>query len=140
MAEAQIATAEDTLRALVLDPRAPDLWTTRLLPVSTPVLEAAPVDVEAATRAALGNRSDLQQSQKNLEAADINLRYFRNQTLPDVTAAVDYGVTGLGGTQLVRGAGFPGPVIGQSERSFGSVLQDLFANDFPAWTASVSVS
>jgi outer membrane protein len=40
----------------------------------------------------------------------------------------------------VRGAGFPGPVIGQSERSFASVLQDLFANDFPTWTASVSVS
>jgi outer membrane protein TolC len=68
------------------------------------------------------------------------MRYFRNQTLPDVTATIDYGVTGLGGTQFLRGPGFPGPVIGQSERRFGSVLQDLFANDFPTWTASVSVS
>jgi len=57
-----------------------------------------------------------------------------------VTASVDYGLTGLGGTQFVRGVGFPGPIIGQTQRSFASVLQDLFANDFPNWTASLNVS
>jgi outer membrane protein TolC len=91
-------------------------------------------------RNALERRSDLQQSRKNLEAQDVNMRYVRNQTLPDVTASVDYGLTGLGGTQFVRGAGFPGPVVGRNERSFATVLGDLFSNDFPSWTASLSVS
>jgi outer membrane protein TolC len=140
VARAQIATAEDRLRALIFDPVMPDFWTLRIEPVSRPAAVARPVDQDAAVRNALASRTDVQQTLKAIETADINMRYFRNQTLPDVTATIDYGVTGLGGTQFVRGSGFPGPVIGQSERSFGSVLQDLFANDFPTWTASVSVS
>lgn len=140
LGEAQIATAEDVLRALVYDPAAADFWTLRIEPADLPPLGPVGVDVDAAMRNALDRRSDLQQSRKNLEAADVNVRFFRNQTLPDVTASFDYGLTGLGGTQFVRGAGFPGPIIGQSERRFGSVLGDLFSNDFPSWTASLTVS
>jgi outer membrane protein len=138
--EAQIATAEDVLRALVYDPAAADFWTLRIEPADLPAVAPAAVDVEAAMRGALDRRSDLQQARKTLEAADVNVRFYRNQTLPDVTASFDYGLTGLGGTQFVRGAGFPGPIIGQSERSFGTVLGDLFSNDFPSWTASLTVS
>ena len=140
LGEALIATAEDVLRALVYDPAAADFWTLRIEPADLPALAPAPVDVDAAMRNALDRRSDLQQSRKNLEAADVNVRFFRNQTLPDVTASFDYGLTGLGGTQFVRGTGFPGPIIGQSQRRFASVLGDLFSNDFPSWTASLSVS
>ncbi|MBI2189661.1 MAG: TolC family protein [Acidobacteria bacterium] len=140
VAEAQIATAEDALRALVYDPAAPDFWTLRIEPSTPPVFAATGVDVDAAVRAALAARTDLQRTQKSLETADINLRYFRNQTLPDVTASVDYGLTGLGGTEFLRGTGFPGPVIGQQQRGFGDVLGDLFGNNFPSWTASLTVS
>jgi outer membrane protein TolC len=140
VARAQIATAEDRLRALVFNPVSPDFWSLRIEPTSAPAGAAVRVDADAAVRQALTNRTDVQQTSKALESADINLRYFRNQTLPDVTASLDYGTSGLGGTQLVRGAGFPGPVIGQTDRSFAAVLQDLFANDFPTWSASVNVS
>jgi outer membrane protein TolC len=112
----------------------------RIVPISAPSSDARTFDGDAAVRAALVNRTDLQQSHKDLEATNINLRYFRNQTLPDVTASFDYGVTGLGGTQFVRGSGFPGPIVGQTQRGFGDVLRDLFVNDFPAWTASLTVS
>lgn len=140
IAAAQIETAQDTLRALVYNPSMPDFWTIRIEPAGLPPFQAAPVDVEMAARNALDRRTDLQQTRKNLEATDVNLRYFRNQALPDVTASFDYGLTGLGGTQFVRGEGFPGPIVGQSVRGFGSVLRDLFANDFPSWTAAVNVS
>ena len=140
LGEAQIATAEDALRTLVYDPAAADFWTLRIEPADLPPFAPAVVDMDAAMRNALERRSDLQQSRKNLDAQDVNMRYSRNQTLPDVTASFDYGLTGLGGTQFVRGAGFPGPIIGQTERSFGTVLGDLFSNDFPSWTASLNVS
>lgn len=140
VADAQIATAEDALRALVYNPDTANFWTLRIEPISRPSVEVARVDVDAAVRTALGNRSDLQQSRTNLEVIEIDLRYFRNQTLPDVSASFDYGVMGLGGTQFVRGAGFPGPVVGQTERGFGNVLNNVFRNDFPNWTASLSVS
>ncbi|MGH9257181.1 MAG: TolC family protein [Vicinamibacterales bacterium] len=140
VADARIGTAEDVLRALVYDSSAPDFWTLRIEPVSRPSPERPPVDGDAAMRTAFADRTDLQQARKNLEATDINLRYFRNQTLPDVVASFDYGVTGLGGTQFLRGTGFPGPIVGQAQRGFGTVLRDLFANDFPTWTATVSIS
>ena len=140
VAEAQIGTAEDALRTLVYDPSMPGFWTLRIEPVSLPAIDAQPVDGDAAVRRALERRTDLQQTHKNLESADINLRYLRNQTLPDVTASLDYSLTGLGGTQFERGAGFPGPVVGESRRGFVDVLRDVFANDFPSWTASLTVS
>ena len=140
LGEAQIATAEDALRALVYDPVAVDFWTLRIEPVDLPPIAPAAVDLDSAVRSALERRSDLQQARKSLEEVDVNLRYIRNQSLPDVLASVDYGLTGLGGTQFVRGGGFPGPVIGRSERSFAAVLGDLFSHDLPSWTASLSVS
>jgi len=140
LGEAQIETTEDALRALVYDPAAADFWTLHIEPADLPPFVPAAVDTDAAMRNALERRSDLQQARKNLEAQDVNIRYSRNQTLPDVTASLDYGLTGLGGTQFIRGTGFPGPVIGQSERSFATVLGDLFGNDFPSWTASLNVS
>jgi outer membrane protein TolC len=140
VAAAAIETAQDALRALIYDPSSPDFWFIRIEPTEVPAFQAAPIDIEGATRNALERRTDLLQVRKNLEATDINIRYFRNQALPDVTASLDYGLTGLGGTQFVRGTGFPGPIIGEVERGFGSVLRDLFANDFPSWTASINVS
>ena len=140
VADAQIGTAEDALRALVYDPIAADFWTLHIEPATPPSFRATAVDVDAAVRTAVASRSDLQRTQKSIETTDINLRYFRNQTLPDVTASVDYGLTGMGGTQFVRGAGFPGPVIGHTDRSFGDALGDLFANDFPNWTVSLTMS
>jgi outer membrane protein TolC len=140
VAEAQIATAEDTLRALVYDPSMPDFWNIRIEPAELPPFMPLQVNVDQAVRNALDRRTDLQQARKNLEANDVNIRFFQNETLPDVTASVNYGLTGLGGTQFLRGEGFPGPIVGQSQRSFASVLQDLFANDFPNWTASLNVS
>jgi outer membrane protein len=144
VAEAQIQTAEDTLRALVLDPTSPDFWTVHLETTDPPPFQPIAVDADAAVRNALSKRTDLDQSQKNLQLNDVTIRFLRNQTLPDVTASFNYGLSGLGGTQLVRGAGPFGPgsgtVIGQSVRNFGAVLGDIFTNDFPAWTAGLSIS
>ena len=110
-------------------------------PPNCPPFQPTPIDVDGAVRNALERRTDLQQSRKTLEATDINIRFFRNQTLPDVTASFDYGLTGLGGTQFLRGRGLPrARSSARAQRSFGSVLGDLFGNDFPSWTASLNVS
>jgi outer membrane protein len=144
LAEAQIQRAEDVLRALIYDPAMPDFWNLKLEPAEIPPFQPVAVDTDAAVRAALDRRTDLQQVKKSIEANDINIRYFRNQTLPDVVATFDYGLTGLGGTQLLRGepevGSIIGPVVGQNQRSFGSVLSDLFANDFPNWTLSLNIN
>jgi len=144
VAEAQIATSEDTLRAMVFDPAMPDFWTIRIEPTELPPFQQTKVDVEGAVRNALDRRTDLQSAKKSIEVNDISIRFLRNQTLPDVTANFNYGLQGLGGTQLQRGPGpfgqGTGDVIGQSQRGFGTVLGDLFNNDFPNWAASLNIS
>jgi len=140
VAQAQIENAEDNLRALVFNQSSPDFWTTNVIPSDLPAFQPMAVDVDGVVRNALQMRTDLLAQRKSLEASDITIDYYRNQTLPDVTAQFDYGLTGLGGTQFVRGAGFPGPITGQSQRSFASVLGDLFGNQFPSWTLGLNVS
>jgi outer membrane protein TolC len=144
VAEGQIGDAEDILRTLVFDPNMPDFWTVKIEPSDLPAFEPIKVDAEAAARNALSRRTDLEQSRKSIEADDINVRFYHNQTLPDVSASLNYGLQGLGGTQLQRGAGPFGPgtgdVLSISQRSFGTVLNDLFANTYPNWTAGVNIS
>lgn len=144
LAEAQIATAEDALRTLVYDPKMPDFWTIRIEASDLPPFQPTPVDVDAAIRNALERRTDVQQARKSLDVSNVNIKFFRNQALPNVTADFDYGLSGLGGTQLQRGLGPFGPgtgdVLGRAQRGFGSVLGDIFKNDFPNWTASLNIT
>jgi outer membrane protein len=140
LGQAQIEEAEDTLRTLIFNPSTPDFWTLRIEPSERPAFQAASVNVDATVRAALEQRTDLLQSRKTLETNDVTIRFLRNQTLPDVSAVVDYGLSGTGGSQFLRGAGFPGPIIGESTRTFGSVVGDIFTNAFPTWTIGLNVS
>ncbi len=140
LAEAAIQRAEDRLRALISNPSVPDFWTMRIEPADEATFVPAVVDVDAAVRAALDRRTDLEQSRKRIESNDVSIRYFRNQSLPDLNAQVNYSAIGLGGTQLQFGQGFPPQVIGQSQRSFGSVLGDAFGNAFPTWSFALQVN
>jgi outer membrane protein len=144
IAEAAIKTAEDNLRALIFDPSSPGFWEMTIEAVDLPPFQPITVDPNAAVRNALDKRTDLLRAQKGLEVNDVQIRFLRNQTLPDVSAQFDYGLSGLGGLQLIRDDGPFGPgtgdVIGRNERRFNSVLADLFANRYPQWTASLSIS
>jgi outer membrane protein len=144
VAEAAIKTAEDNLRALVFDPSAPDFWTMTIEAVDLPPFQPITVDTDSAVRNALQKRTDLLRQTKSLEVNDVNIRYLRNQTLPDVNAQFDYGLTGLGGLNLIRGPGPFGPgsgsVIDTVGRSYGATLGDLFANRYPQWTAQLNIS
>jgi len=142
VAQSQIETAEDNLRTLVFNPSSPDFWTTHIVPTELPAFQPSTVDVDRAVRNALQMRTDLLQARKSLESADINIKYFRNQTLPDVTATFDYGLTGLGGNPVVRTntLGIPVAIPPGIPRNFASVLGDLFGNQYPSWTVGLNIS
>jgi outer membrane protein TolC len=143
VAEANIKTAQDNLRVLILDPAAPDFWTVTFDPVEAPAFAAQALDVDAAVRNALSQRSDLRSAKNSIEQSDVNIRFFRNQMLPDVSAQVNYSSFGIGGTGLspvdftsfINGTAPPRSVISQT--SYGSVLGDVFSNSYPQWTVGV---
>ena len=81
-----------------------------------------------------------------MEQSDINIRYFRNQILPEVSASVRYITSGVGGTQLSpvdfslisTGGTIPSRSI-VADRGFGTVLGDVFQSSFPNWTIGVNI-
>jgi outer membrane protein TolC len=140
VAEAAVKRNEDRLRTIILDTKDADYWSTHFDLTEQPEFEAKTVNVEEAVRTALEKRTDLLQSRKNIEIANTNIRYQRNQTLPDLNAQVGYGLSGQGGTKLNFGPGFPPPVLGQIDEGFGTMMNRLFSNEFHNWSLSVQFS
>ena len=141
--EAAIESAQDQLRALVMNPSQPGFWTASFKPTDQPLLAPREINVDAAIKTALATRTDLQEARKQLEATDVTLKFAQNQKLPGVDLQARYGVTGVGGTQYdystssVDGTAIP--TIG-AVRSFTDVLHDVFGNNFRSWAFAVNVS
>ena len=143
LAEAQIRSAEDNLRTLIMNPSQPDFWTTRITPSEQPVANERPINLDAAIQNALANRTDLAQARRQMEQTDIGMKYIKNQKLPAVDMVAGYGLVGLGGTQseFDYDAGvFPYPIKSQTQRSFGDALRDVFGNNFKTWSVVFNVS
>jgi outer membrane protein TolC len=141
VAEAAIRRQEDQLRALISNPAdQPDFWNVRLEPTELPDFRPIAVDIDAAVGNALANRTDLMTARKQLENNDINIRYFRNQSLPDVNALVNYSAFGLAGTQRNLSSTFPPVELGRSQRGFGGAIGDVFASDYPTWSFQVQMN
>jgi outer membrane protein TolC len=140
VAESQVAQSEDNLRTLIFDPSAPDFWNIQLELTDRPEFQAPTIDVDAAIKNALERRTDLIQAKNNLRMSDVNIKYDRNQLLPDVNVQASYAVAGQGGTEIQFGDTFPPVPIGEGTIGYGSVLSQMFKNEFPAWSVGVYFS
>ena len=141
IAETAVSDIEDELRTLIFDTTDRSVWTVRIEPVDSPPLAAASPDLDAAITAALRDRADLARVRKDIEQAELTVKFSRNQQLPDVRVNASYVASGLGGTQLLRAGAFPGTIVGPGAATgFGSVLSQLLASDYPTWTVGLSVN
>jgi outer membrane protein len=137
-AEARIRTVEDRLRSLILNPSQPDFWTVRLEPGDAPTLTPLTIDVEGAIANALANRTDIARLKKQLDNADVGIRFAQNQRLPGLDVTANYNVIGVAGTQFQFGQGFPPPVLSQSQRAFTDALRDVFGQNFRTWSVQLN--
>src|SRR5207237_148436 len=81
-AEGARRTAELTLKRLIVSGTEDPNWATTLDPIDRADFVPAPIDVAAAVKRALDNRTDLKQAQKSLQVNDVTLKYLRDQMLP----------------------------------------------------------
>ncbi len=144
VAEAAIQQSEDRLRSLIFDPTAPDFWSIAIEPADAAPFQVQALDVDAAVRRALDQRTDVRLAKNSLARSDISIRYYHNQVLPDVNAQFSYSSAAAGGVQLSPLTSIP---IGETpdrtilaKRSYGSVLGDVLTATYPTWTMGVSVS
>jgi outer membrane protein TolC len=112
----------------------------RIEPSELPAFTPIAVNADEAVRNALANRTDLNVTRKQLESNDISIRYFRNQSMPDINALVNYSAYGLAGTRLELTPGLNPVVLNRSPRNFGGALSDIFATDYPTWSLQLQVN
>jgi HAE1 family hydrophobic/amphiphilic exporter-1 len=140
IAQVALKQAEDRLRMLVLDADGQAFWTTGLDPTDRPALLDDLPDVDTVIDRALRQRLDLVRARAELENVRTNVRFYKNQTLPDVRFHVNFQSTGLGGTRLLREGGFPGTVVGSEPVSFGYVMRQVFQSAYPTWIVGVNLT
>ncbi len=143
IAQTAVRQAEDRLRVLIFDPADKSMWSVAIEPIDSPPIATLTPDLDAAVTHALDTRADLARARKDIDNAAVNVKYTDNQKLPDVRFNLSYQANALGGTRVLRDttSGFPGIVVGPGTiTDFGSVLNQIFAHDYPTWAAGVSVT
>ncbi|MBF8299989.1 MAG: type secretion outer rane protein, TolC family [Acidobacteria bacterium] len=134
-------TAELVLKRLIVDGTDDPFWLATISPVDRPTYSTEPLDVAAAVRGALQNRTDLQESQRQLASNDISLRSLSDQQLPALDLTASYGLAGVGGPQFIRqGSGLGSTIINTIPGGFTNALGILTDRTAPTWSLAVNFS
>lgn len=107
-AQEAITRAENTLKTLLLPGRAVPEWTRPLQPLTPANLAPPSISLPEAVSNALANRPELEQMRASAEINQINTRFFRDQTKPQIDLVGTYTTAGLAGTIVDTG---PNPLI-----------------------------
>jgi outer membrane protein TolC len=149
-AQEGVTRAENELKTLLLADRNASLWSSSLLPVTPITLEPPQDTLNQATTNALSNRPEITQLKTNEEINEINTRFYRDRTKPQVDLVGSYNTVGLAGS-LVERPNLPFFPAGSQSNSFGSVsenliggynqsLSNLIGQDYPTVRVGVRIS
>jgi len=92
-----VGRAENNLKSLVAENRDSPLWTSAIVPTDSVDLATPQVDVRDAMQVALKSRPELSSSDAAREINEIEQRFAREQTKPQVDLVASYGLVGLAG-------------------------------------------
>ncbi len=152
-AQSQEATAQQALVAAIATKRTDEIalkqflvggtddpnWNVTIEAIDHPDFNPQPVDLAAALRRALSERTDLELAKQTVQENDVTMRYLKDQTRLQANLSVAYGTSGVGGTGLQRstttlGGNITGTIPGGVTDDFSS----LFARTYPTWSAGVN--
>jgi len=134
--------AETNLKRLIVSGTDDPNWRVSLDPIDRPEFLPEDVDVEAAIRRALNERTDVTVVRKTLDINAESLKYLRDQTRPEIDVSANYGTQGVGGTFLQRSnTGVLGSTVTNTiPGGIGDAFSSLFSNANPRWSVGLSVS
>jgi HAE1 family hydrophobic/amphiphilic exporter-1 len=95
-----VAISENNLKVLIFkEPTSPE-WSAQLTPTDTPKFDTNPVNVTDALKAAHDNRPELRRLRLQNDINDIDIRFFKNQTKPQIDLTGTVALTGLAGASV----------------------------------------
>jgi outer membrane protein len=134
-------TAELALKRLIVSGTQDPNWIAAIDPTDRPDFRAEPIDIEAAVRRALSERTDLEIAKKNIGTNDVTLKYLVDQMRPQVDLQATYGLAGIGGPFLQRSTSQLGGDVNETvPGGIRDAFSSLFQNRFPRWTVALNMS
>ncbi|MGP0072264.1 MAG: TolC family protein [Bryobacteraceae bacterium] len=169
-AQSALTSAENQLKELVLPDRTDPQWSSALVPTTPAEVQAPLTPLADAVAEAMANRPEIAEVKINGEINEKDVRYYRDQTKPQINLTALYSRAGLSGVVVPPGpnpftAGF-GPLINQINQlstlsglpglppfsfgsatvppvlvgNFGHSLSTLWAGDFPTTEVQLNIS
>lgn len=102
-AQSALTGAENALKELVLPERSDPTWSTALVPVTPADVKPPLIPLSDAITEAMANRPEIAQVKINGEINEKDVRYYRDQTKPQVNLTAQYSRAGLAGVILPPG-------------------------------------
>jgi outer membrane protein TolC len=106
-AQSLLTSAENGLKTLILPDRSDLLWRSALIPVTPADVKPPVVPLADAITEGLANRPEVAQVKISSEINEKDVRYYRDQTKPQIDLTAAYTRAGLAGIQLPPG---PNPI------------------------------
>ena len=132
-AQATLRNNELALKRLIVRGTDDELWHASIVPVDRPQVTTQPIDLEAAVRTAISQRTDLAVARKNLESTDIQLRSLQNQSMPLLNFVGSLDLRGRGGV----GRPVRNPITQEIEAAPTATYFDALGNittfEAPTW-------
>jgi len=151
-----VGRAENTLKNLIAQNKDDSLWSQSIVPTDAVDLEAPRTTLPEALTLALENRPEIEINKVQKDINELDQKFYRNQTKPQIDLTASYTSTGVGGSQnpgfvpLFTTTCDKGDTVceqQQIERAAaqqrqlatltGSSITDVFANRYPTFRAGV---
>lgn len=141
-AEALIENNEDRLKTIInLSAIERNAELVKIIPFDKPAYERKEMSLEEALRIAMENRPDMKQTRIDLKNKELNLKYAKNQLLPDLSLEASYWSPGVSGTQNIYPPGIPfGDPIATIPGEASDALKDAFDFKHKNWTVGLTLS
>ena len=139
---AQVQRAEDRLREIMNISGDASGMIQSIVPIDKPSVEKKEITFEEALKTALAQRPELARVQKEIENSNIDLSYFKNQTLPELDLRFQLWYPGQSGDRILylNDDPFTGVVVGVDEGGRSESLKDVFGLKYDNWHLSLNLN
>lgn len=155
-----VSRAENNLKNLIAQSKNDALWNEAIVPTDSVDLDAPRTTLPEAYTLALQNRPEIEVNNAQKEINEIDQRYYRDQTKPQIDLTASYTTSGIGGSQnpnfsspfgnvvcdptTQTPADYQACVARQQQQATlingltGSSISDVFANRYPTFRVGVT--
>jgi HAE1 family hydrophobic/amphiphilic exporter-1 len=146
-----VGRAENTLKNLIAQSKDDALWQESIVPTDSVDLEAPRTSLPEAITLALENRPEIEINKVQKDINELDQKFYREQTKPQIDLTASYTSAGVGGSQNPDfRSPFPSPCqtdpsspacqqqIALLNGLTGSSITDVFTNKYPTFRAGVT--